>query len=107
MAQRQNQVRHDSAEVQGEGSYVVLRRFTLGEYLEFKALANDPADVEGIAAAKFAIKTTVVKWNWVDDDGQALPLPADGLDLTLLSTEEVGFIVRHCTARREQPEAKN
>ncbi len=105
MSKRQNIVRHDSKEVQGEGSYVDMRSFTMGQFLEFSALAK--ANPSNFVAEQFAIKTTFVEWNWQDDEGKPLPSPADEAGFALLSLEEMRFLVHWSTARREQPGAKN
>ena len=104
MPQRLNQATHKSDEVQGEGSFVVLRRQTLGETIRHAALV-DAGKVPD--ASRDAILACVIDWNWVDDQGRPLPLPSKGLDLDLLTDEEVSFLVTKIIARQEKGEAKN
>ena len=104
MPQRLNQATHKSDEVQGEGSFVVLRRQTLGEETKHVALVRQGEVRE---AARSAILACVLDWNWVDDEGRPLPLPSKGLDLDLLTDDEVGFLVTKITGKKEPEQGKN
>ena len=105
MPQRQNQVTHKSDEVQGEGSFVVMHRLTFGQVQKFgPLLLSDEKYVEGVNALLVAC---VAKWNWVDDEGQPLALPSEGLNLDILSNDEILFLIGKSNTRREQVEAKN
>jgi len=101
MPQRQNQVTHKSDEVQGEGSYVVMRRLTFGERLKADQI-NGVDDFSTLAA--FVIPTAITAWNWVDDKGNPLLLPADGLEIRALTDEEVIYLVHKAMQPREKPE---
>lgn len=92
---RQSVVRKDSAVVQGKGSFVQWRKLTWGESKEVmterEALKDNP-----IALAEkmqSIIIDHVDDWNWVDDDGEPLPLPKnepEGFDE--LNEDEITFL---------------
>jgi len=114
MAQRQGIIRIDAAEVQGEGAYVVVRK--LG-YAQRQQATRMMADAFGgklpqkLDDAQIAITSeflagndnytrqllskNVIEWNWVDDAGNALPLPiADVSVIERLTDDEVTFLAR-------------
>ncbi len=99
MPKRQDTHRHDSKDVQGEGSYVVVRDMTVAEllaYLERTAIQESRPDTEVGKTfeenAASAVKL-VVDWNWVDDQGQPLPLPSAAPEvLRMLTGPELRFI---------------
>ena len=81
MPERPNTVKVDASSVQGEGAYVEWRRMTWGERREaMAAIANDKAKAIDFFFGHFA------GWNWVDSDGNPLPLPETGYE------EEVKFL---------------
>lgn len=128
MAQRQGQMRVDSAEVQGEGSFVVVRRVSYEmrqRATQMLAAANggvvprEMAQVsERMMSAEYLaqndqftralLEQYVVDWNWVDYAGKALPLPADmpGV-IGQLTDEEVAFLARAINGGRTAAETKN
>ena len=91
MAKRQLQ-RIDTSSVQGEGSYIILR-VSWGDVMRLRHRAvsgefDEEADTQAI------LSQSIVEWNWVDDNGELLPLPredADVIDQLLLS--EINFLV--------------
>jgi hypothetical protein len=76
MAQRQSTKRILSDQVQGEGSYVVLRAVPYGLITRRAKMDADDMGQMLEFNAEF-LASVVVDWNWVDDAGEALPLPAD------------------------------
>ena len=63
--------------VQGEDSYLKVKRFTMAESKEFEQLIKNGALEQRSAAwLKFAA-AHVLEWNWVDDDGEPFPQPQD------------------------------
>ena len=109
MPQRQNTIRLETPDLQGEGSFVVLRRLSWERRQKAQELLADaaggtlPRTAEDLTLTlgflqsnrKFTedlLLECVVAWNWVGDDGQALPLPKDG-GLALLSEAEVQFLL--------------
>jgi hypothetical protein len=76
MAQRVSTRKVLSDEVQGEGSYVTLRALP---YSMISARAGIDQDdfAQVLKFNETFLASVVVDWNWVDDDGNPLPLPAD------------------------------
>jgi len=96
MAQRKQSVRADTANVQGEGSYVVIRRLKGVEAYEYSdastTLKNQPSGAAYWQMVQ-CLGRLVVGWNWVDDDGKPLPLPNDDpAVLEMLSVDEINAI---------------
>jgi len=81
---RKNDVVHvDSSEVQEQenGSYVVLKRpkwkmlrQALGAFQNAGGESNQAE--AGLAMMEVLLPLMVVEWNWVDEDGQPMPLPS-------------------------------
>lgn len=94
MAKRQNVMRLDSAHVQGEDSWVEVRRPTVGERLE--SLSKEQG-LDGrflFDSNSQEVCTFVIAWNWVDDEGQPLPTPKDQPDIyKALTTDEISFLL--------------
>ena len=94
MAERQYHrlVTVDSSPVQGEGSFVRFKRLTWGELeplLSAKNLDIALAMIDG--------------WNWVDDDGN--PIPVESAQGVLIQ-QEIDWLVQQAVALRET-ERKN
>lgn len=94
--------RVESTEVQGEGSFVEFRGLPYAIYREaVRRVEHAPKDAQGNAQVTFAdndahlrevLETTVARWNWVDDTGQPMPTPANGLALDTLMLSEVNWL---------------
>ena len=94
MAHRKNKVtiRVDSEKVQGEGSFVVIKRMTWGDLEPLTQDAGEKQDMRAIAAE--FMPRLVVDWNWVDDNDSPLPKPADNPEIIkALPTEELTFLL--------------
>lgn len=93
MAKRNNTKRVDSEAVQGDGSYIVLRRLKVGVWQRIKKKTAEPK-ANNFTIDLETIQEHVIEWDWVDDDGKPLPLPGDvsvdDLDLTI---EEKSFLI--------------
>lgn len=103
MPQRQNAWTVRSEQVQGEGSFVVMRRLSFGEALRVGQLLKEGADGYK-EAVSLTVRAAVVRWNWVDDEGKPLPPPGEGFDLDLLTDEEAAFLLDKAYGKRDQPE---
>lgn len=99
----------DSAEVQGDDSYVLLRAMTYGDSKAyFSRMTSDDKSEQYQVGNELLIKM-IQEWNWVDDEGVLLPLPKD--DPTVLDNmpvEEIVFLSKQLSAgiRRDQ-DSKN
>jgi hypothetical protein len=82
----------DSEAVQGEGSYVVMRRPT---WEDIEALVGEDGSLDNLTemqAGKLLIKDLVEEWNWVDDKDEPLAQPSEDIFKTL-PIEEIMFLV--------------
>jgi hypothetical protein len=87
--------RVDSAEVQGEGSFVLLKTPALSDMERLEVFAAD--GVDETAAIKFIVPLLsglVLDWDWVDDDGNPLPKPSEDAGVfDALTFQEQMFLV--------------
>lgn len=97
-------VKVDSSEVQGEGSYVVLRRPKWKAMRKegmgaFQAAGGEGnASEAGLAMMDALLPSMIVDWNWTDDDDNPLPLPStDRSVLDDLEMEEALWLVERIT----------
>lgn len=96
MAERQSVVRTKSFSVQGAGSWVKLRKLSLGQVSEFQAMAEQNLDIDEETTELIKlVEAQVVDWNWVDDEGDPLPLPSKMDDINVLTAEEFNFLLGH------------
>ncbi len=80
--------------MQGEGSFVKLRALPYG-MVTSRAKINQDDMAAVLAFNEEFLAAVVVDWNWVDDDGKQLPLPADDPKvLNRLVIPEFEFIAR-------------
>ena len=89
MPKRQSTKRVDSAAVQGDGSWVDVRRITYGMGIDAQAL-KDVTETSALDEFNRNLLTYLVAgWNWVDEDGNDLPIPEDDPNVIngLLDTE--------------------
>ena len=89
MPQRQSIKRVDSANVQGEGSWVDVRRITYGMGVDAQKLQSTTETSSLDVYKRKLITYLVAAWNWVDDEGQLLPTPKENPAVidSLLDTE--------------------
>ena len=100
---RKNQVRKvSSAAVQGDDSYVEFAPVMYGESKEIARRLNDIPPNNRLAQMELnaeVVRKYVVGWNWVDDDGNPLPLPKDDPTvLDRLTAEEMRFLGNNLNA---------
>lgn len=92
-------VRVASDEVQGEGSWVEVRRMKWGEIKslskkqrEIKAGGDETADM-AIEVSDELLAEHVLAWNWVGEDGEPLPQPHRNVAaMDDLTDEEFSFL---------------
>lgn len=103
MPERKRTRRIDTASVQSEGSYVVMRRMLVGEIKAARRRAAENPEMLAVEISSEMLAEHVVEWNWVDDEGQPLPEPLgneaifDQLsdeEFELLSEELIGVKTR-------------
>lgn len=97
MARRVSVVKHDTEEVQGEGSYVVLSALKVKEIRvlrqQAKSEGEDKGAVDPFEGGLEILSAHIIDWNWVDDDGDLLPLPKDSPDVVgELTNDEAEFL---------------
>ena len=105
MPKRQSVKKHDASEVQGEGAYVVTTAVKVKEIRQIRKHAADP-DFDDFEGGIALLAKHVVKWNWVNDEGEPFPCPKD--DPTViddLTNEESEFLVD--LLMRSKEESKN
>ena len=96
MPERLNKKFHrvDSTEVQGEGSWIIIRKIGFEIVLNQNAAELKNAD-QNMELAYQATKTVLYEWNWVDDEGTPLPQPKDDPEVfDELTVEEQLFSLR-------------
>jgi hypothetical protein len=92
MATRLNTRRVEADEVQGPGSFVVVRYPTVAEARAI--FAANGREEETVVSAPILLRS-IVEWNWVDEAGLPLPLPQNPDDLTAtLCDNEHRFLLR-------------
>ncbi len=98
MPKRVNKSRNkiDSTEVQGEGSWVVLRNPT---FPDMESLMKQGVSTEALIAGDFSaglklLETLVEDWNWVDDNDEPFPKPTPEL-VRALPFQEVTFLTKN------------
>jgi len=79
----------DSEEVQGEGSWVIVRRPNWDAVEEVMGSKDGLSDLE---LGKKIMESLVDDWNWVDDDDQPLPKPSPET-VRKLPIQEMLFLV--------------
>ena len=105
MPKRQSVKTHKSDEVQGEGSFVVTTEVKVREIREIRKHADDE-DFDEFEGGIALLAKHVVKWNWVDDEGEPLPSPKEDPDvIDELTNAESEYLVGLLMG--EKGEAKN
>lgn len=94
MPKRQSTQKVASPDIQGDDSYVVVRRLKYGMAKRASELqgSNEPGAVD--AFTREVVVAAVEDWNWVDDDGEPLKVPsADPNVIDDLTGQEINWIV--------------
>ena len=103
MSKRQSTKRVDSTAVQGDGSWVDIKRITYGMGIDAQALQGVTETPVLDEFNRKLITYLVAGWNWVDDDGNELAVPEDdpGVIDGLLDTE-VLWLMQQLTAQTDR-----
>lgn len=107
MPQRLNLNRVETPKVQGDDSYVVVRKISGKMGFRLMAMSakvrEGEADVELTREIADTALGQVREWNWVDDDGEPLPVPSKIEEpLETLTLEEIMEIVNALTGGGDQ-----
>ena len=95
MAERINKLQKkvDSTEVQGKGSWVLLRSPVIDDLTAL----DMPPEGDRKAAIEFGrelLKSLVLDWDWVDDEDSPLPKPPDDpAIMSQLPLSEIMFLI--------------
>ncbi|MBU0847016.1 hypothetical protein KKH23_07470 [Patescibacteria group bacterium] len=117
MPKRQNIVQLDSSKVQGEGSYVIVRRQIVEEMRTFlssetwaelqKSLKDDATGGAVVIDIAKEASGRIIEWNWVDDNDDPLPLPKDDPEVFDRLTDQEFMFLSNALGSREAEERKN
>jgi len=94
MAKRKTSMReYKTPALQGAGSYVIFKALTVGEIKEIRETRTEVDDGDAFEVGLDTIAKHLIGWNWVDDDGDALPLPSEDPEvINLLTDDECTFL---------------
>lgn len=91
--QRKHLFKVDSAAVQGEGSYVVMKAINWGEAKRLRKEIADMDDDGKLVRNEQLLLDHVHEWNWVDEDGEPLPqLKDDPSIIDRLTQQEITWL---------------
>lgn len=89
---RKKEKRVDASKIQGKGAYVLVTPLKVAETKLARLLADAPME-EKEAHSRTLITDHVVGWNWGDEEGNPLPIPAeDDTVLDGMTVEEMDFL---------------
>lgn len=102
MPKRQTVVKHKSDEIQGDGSYVVLSAIKVREIREIRRKEKEES-ADTFEEGMKILKNHIVGWNWVDDEGEPLPLPKEDSEvIDELTEDEATFLVNLLMGSEEE-----
>lgn len=94
MAKRRSISREKCFAVQGEGSWVKIRKLSFGQVAKIQNMDEDEMSKEAETEMLMElVKTQVVEWNWVDDDGEPMSIPSELEDFNAMTAEEFNFLL--------------
>jgi len=103
MAKRQGTRRVDSTEVMGEGSFVKFRPILYKSAVDAVNARNDDDEMKNAKLVTGLIVDALLEWDWVDYDGNPLPLPETSEQLEeMLTVNEVQFLTREMVGSGER-----
>lgn len=113
MPQRKSVVKHITTAAQGDDSWVIMQRPTVGQMkLAQRAVAasaklsQDEKDAQSFEVGMQVIKDCVLEWNWVDGNGKPLDqVPANPDVVDELTDQEVIVLMK--LFNPDEEEAKN
>ncbi len=97
MPQRQGITRIDCEAVQGPGSYVKVRRLTVGD---IRLLSK--GNLDQFEVSESVIRDRIVEWNWADDEGHPLPqVQEDPAVFDSVTDQELTFLAQAIAGNAE------
>lgn len=96
MPKRKSVKKHKSDEVQGEGSYVITSGVKVKEIRKIRKLSAEDESFDEFEGGITLLGKHILAWNWVDDDGNPLPVPKDSPETDVigeLTEEEAEWLV--------------
>ena len=81
----------DSSEVQGDGSYVMMKAPTIGDIRE-GTIPDKSDNAASTEYAVFLLGRLVKEWNWVNDNDEPLPQPNPDI-IAELPYPEIKFLM--------------
>ena len=104
---RPSTTRVDTSEVQGDESFVVLRKLKVGE-VENLHKRRDREKWSDFKFGKVVMATRILEWNWVDDGGDPLPQPSEDLKvMDQLTEDESNFLAKLQMEEMDEAATKN
>jgi len=100
MPQRKSVRRFESLEIQGDDSWIEVSRLTVGEARVINEQQGKD-DLDSFEAVLPLYQKHIVNWNWVDDDGEPLPLPKNDPDVVDGLTDQEFAFVAECLSGEE------
>jgi hypothetical protein len=116
----------ETPDVQGEGSWILLRPMTVGEILALQREANKKPDllarIKAVTKRLFRIRDgqpivyesfarrmigLVAGWNWVDEYGEPLPDPRQYPDVVLKLTDSELLAIANIVYGKDNSDEKN
>ena len=101
MPQRKSTRRFESPDIQGDDSWIEVSRLTVGEARQINQ-AQGKTDQDSFEAVLPLYQSHIVNWNWVDDDGEPLPLPKDDPGVIDQLTDQEFAFVAECLSGDEE-----
>lgn len=97
MPGRQSIIKVPSPEVQGPDSYIEFQRLTWGERRQVRQDVQVLLDEPLMEYFQTFLMSHLKGWNWVDSQGEPLPLPVTEEDLVKLLDLELEFLFETAT----------
>ncbi len=88
--------RFDTSKVQGEDSFIILKKLTLGdiEKITEKGRRQKASRSE---VGRLILIARIEDWNWADENGTPLPLPRDNPKVLEGLTEDEALFIANLT----------
>ncbi len=99
---RKKAKKYPSDEVQGEGTWVEMRRPKIGQLKRLMKLQTEEGNLEAFDGATDLLGELIIDWNWTDDDDKPLAKPGNGVSLDDLATDDEIFFLSNLIGEEAQ-----